>query len=304
MAAVREANLAALVPDVAASVGERIALGADGAEVTYAMLDTATAGVAGVLHRSGLQPGERVGLMLPAVPEFATVYYGVLRAGGVVVPLSPRLPWPDVAHCLAETEARLLFAWHASAEPAEQAALTAGATCLFVTPSEFGRMLDSVEPDRGLAIRRPQDTAAIVYAPASNGRSRGVEVTHAQLAGSAAAVRESHSLGTGDVVLAPLPLYRRWTQTCALNATLGAGARLEVVKGFDAAAALRMIEHARVTSVLGVPAMFAALLEHRDGTDGSTLRVCRSRGEMKPSLRRAFEAAFGCVVLEDQARLA
>jgi long-chain acyl-CoA synthetase len=297
---VRGANLAALLPAAASAAGERAALGADGAEISYRMLDTASARVAGLLRRRGLRPGDRVGLMLPTVPEFAIVYYGVLRAGGVVVPLSARLPWPDVAHYLGDAEAHLVFAWHAFAEPAEQGARGAGADCLFVTPAEFGRLLASVEPDRELAMRRPGDTAAILYSPATGGRSRGAELTHANLAGNAAAVRDIHALGPDDVVLAPVPLFRCWGQTCALNATLGAGARLELAAGFDAAEALQTIEDAGVTSVLGLPATFAALLEQRErsGADISTLRVCRSRGRMRPSLRREFEAAFGCAVLE------
>jgi long-chain acyl-CoA synthetase len=297
---VREGNLAALLPAAAAAAGERTALGAGGSEISYRMLDTASARVAGLLRRRGLRPGDRVGLMLPTVPEFAIVYYGVLRAGGVVVPLSARLPWPDVAHYLGDAEAHLVFAWHAFAEPAEQGARGAGADCLFVTPDEFRRLLGSVEPDRELAGRRPGDTAAILYSPGTGGRSRGAELTHANLAGNAAAVREIHGLGPDDVVLAPVPLFRCWGQTCALNATLGAGARLELATGFDAADALATIERAGVTSLLGLPPMFAALLEQaaRAGADGSTLRVCRTRGAMKPSLRHAFERAFGCAVLE------
>src|SRR5262249_4308802 len=67
---------------------ERPALLLDGSATTYAELDEATARVAGLLLARGLEPGDRVGVMLPNVPEFAIAYYGVLRAGGVVVPMN------------------------------------------------------------------------------------------------------------------------------------------------------------------------------------------------------------------------
>ena len=70
---------------------------ADGATMTYGRLDELTARVAGLLTAAGIQAGDRVGIMLPNVPEFAVVYYGVLRAGGVVVPMNPLLKAREVA---------------------------------------------------------------------------------------------------------------------------------------------------------------------------------------------------------------
>ncbi|MCW3067231.1 MAG: long-chain-fatty-acid--CoA ligase [Solirubrobacterales bacterium] len=296
-----QGNLAALLPAVAAEVGERTALELDGDRaVSYRVLDAASARVAALLRRRGVEPGDRVGIMLPSVPEFAIVYYGVLRAGGVVVPLSARLPSPELSFYLDDAGARLLFAWHAFAEPAEAGARGASADCLFVTPPEFRRMLATVVPDPELCPRADGDTAAILYSPGAADRSRGAELTHRNLRRNADAVRLLHGLGDEDVVLAPVPLFRCFGQTCALTATLGAGARLSLMTSFEPALALRRIAHDGVTSFQGVPRMFAALLAQRDGrlANGSTLRVCRSRGRMDPELRRRFEKRFGCAVLE------
>jgi long-chain acyl-CoA synthetase len=290
-------NLAAVV---GAGASERTALALEGATMSYRALDTASARVAGLLRRRGLTSGDRIGIMLPSVPEFAVVYFGVLRAGGVVVPLSARLPGPDVAHYLGDAGAPLLFAWHAYAEPAEEGARGAGADCLFVTPTEFPRLLATVAPERELCRREDHELAAILYSPGTVGRSRGAELTHAGLRLNAEAVRRLHELTEDDVVLAPVPLFRCWGQTCVLNATLGAGARLALMTDFDPGRALNVIERDRVTSFLGVPTMFAALLEHPDWArrDARSLRVCRSRGRLSPELRDRFEAVFGCVVLE------
>ena len=68
----------------------RVAVRLGQSELTYQGLDEASARVAGLLAARGLRPGDRVGLVLPNVPEFAAIYYGVLRAGGVVVPMNRR----------------------------------------------------------------------------------------------------------------------------------------------------------------------------------------------------------------------
>ena len=74
--------------------------------------------VAGLLHERGLKPGDRVGVMMPNVAEVPVVYYGVLRAGGVVVPMNPLLKAREVAYYLGDSGAGLIFAWHAFADQA------------------------------------------------------------------------------------------------------------------------------------------------------------------------------------------
>ena len=93
-------NLARLVTESAEQHPERPALKLDDAVITYQQLDGATAHVAGLLKAKGLEPGDRVGIMLPNVPHFGVVYYGVLRAGGVVVPMNVLLKGREVGFYL------------------------------------------------------------------------------------------------------------------------------------------------------------------------------------------------------------
>ena len=81
-------NLAANLTASAEVLGEKTALRLDDLEMSYRALDVASTRVAGLLRERGVGPGDRVGLMLPNVPEFAVVYYGVLRAGAVAVPMN------------------------------------------------------------------------------------------------------------------------------------------------------------------------------------------------------------------------
>src|ERR1700757_2516351 len=102
-----------------------MAVRVDAAALTYRELDEASARVAGLLHERGLKPGDRVGLMMPNVAEVPVVYHGVLRAGGVVVPMNPLLKSREVAHYLGDSGARQVVAWETAAEeaPAGAAAL-------------------------------------------------------------------------------------------------------------------------------------------------------------------------------------
>ena len=90
-------NLASNLADTTRAHAGRVAVRVDDAAMTYRELDEASARVAGLLHERGLKPGDRVGIMMPNVAEVPVVYYGVLRAGGVVVPMNPLLKAREVA---------------------------------------------------------------------------------------------------------------------------------------------------------------------------------------------------------------
>src|ERR687890_212763 len=146
-------NLATILTDSAAAHGDRIALKLDDAEFSYALLDEASARVATMLKAKGLQPGDRVGIMLPNVPYFPVAYYGVLRAGGVVVPMNVLLKGREVAYYLNDPGAKILFAWHDFAEAAQQGAQEAGAELIDVKPGEIEGVIFGHEPDPDVVQR-------------------------------------------------------------------------------------------------------------------------------------------------------
>jgi long-chain acyl-CoA synthetase len=294
-------NLAANLTASAEVLGEKTALKLDEVEMSYRALDIESARVAGLLRSRGVRPGDRVGVMLPNVPEFAVVYYGVLRAGGVVVPMNVLLKEREVAFYLGDSGAEMLFAWHGFAEQAEAGARVPGTDCVFVTPGEFGRLLATVEPEVPVADRAANDTAVILYTSGTTGTPKGAELTHANLSSNVAAVVELHSFGEDDVLLGALPLFHSFGQTCSMNASVASGATLSLIPRFDAGRALDIIERDRATVFQGVPTMYSAMLHHprRESFDVSTLRVCVSGGASLPAeVLHGFEQAFGCKLLE------
>src|SRR2546430_11937146 len=99
--------------------------------------------------------------MLPNVPEFAIVYYGVLRAGGVVVPMNPLLKEREVGYYLSDSQARLIIAWSGYAAETRLGAADAGAAVYVVDPAA-PEPLDAVDP-AGVVGRFASDTAVILY---------------------------------------------------------------------------------------------------------------------------------------------
>ena len=295
-------SLATILTATAAEGGDRVAFKLDDAELTYAMLDDGSARIASLLSAKGVGPGDRVGLMLPNVPYFTVVYFGILRAGAVVVPMNVLLKEREVRFYLEDPGAKLVFAWHDFAEAAEPGAAQAGADCLLVKPGEFEQLLASTEPAPELVERADDDTAVILYTSGTTGKPKGAELSHGNLRRNCGTVAGTLAgLSAEDVLLGALPLFHSFGQTCTMNASVAIGSTVTMLPRFDPAKALEIIARDRVTIFQGVPTMYNAMLHcaTADDADCSTLRLCMSGGAAMPAeLMRAFEEKFGCIILE------
>src|SRR4051794_16131367 len=218
-------SLAQQLSDTAARHGDRPALKLDDAGLTYAEFDAAASRVAGLLRERGVQPGGRVGLMLPNVPYFPVIYYGILRAGAAIVPMNVLLKSREVSFYLSDPGARILFAWHDFADAARAGAEEAGAEAIIVEPGSFERLLAEAPSAPENSDRGGDDTAVILYTSGTTGTPKGAELTHDSLYRNAeVTTRTLAQASEQDVILGALPLFHAFGQTCAMNAAVIAGA--------------------------------------------------------------------------------
>ena len=294
-------NLATNLVRSAQRYPHRPAVRLDDTILSYAALDEGSARVAGLLRERGVRPGDRVALMLPNLPEFAVIYYGILRAGCVVVPMNPLLKAREVAYYLGDSEAQLIFTWHGSAEDAEAGAARAGAQCV-VVDAAFGDLLASAASVTDVVDRSGADTAVILYTSGTTGQPKGAELTHANLSTNVEIMAtDLCQVGPDDVIFGGLPLFHSFGQTCGLNTAVSVGACLTLVARFAPTKVLEVLQRDRVTVFEGVPTMYVALLGEpgSERYDVSALRVCVSGGAALPvEVMRGFEEAFGCIILE------
>ncbi|MBS1678367.1 MAG: long-chain fatty acid--CoA ligase [Actinobacteria bacterium] len=295
-------NLASIVGASAARDAAAPALRLGGRTLTFGDLDDGSARVATLLREHGLRPGDRVGVMLPNVLEFPLAYYGVLRAGGIVVPMNVLLKRREIAFYLEDSGAKLILAWHGFAGEAREGAADAGAELITVEPEQFAATLAALEPTTETAAVDDEDTAVILYTSGTTGKPKGAELSHVNLLRNCEVnARTNTTVGQGDVVLGALPLFHSFGQTVSMNASVLVGATLTLVPKFDPGEALETMARDHVTHFYGVPTMYGALLHHPDAGsyDLSSLRVCMTGGSSMPvEVLRGFEDAFGTIVLE------
>jgi len=271
--------------------------------VSYAELDRAARGVAKSLRDRGLDAGDKVAILVPNLPEFTITYFGILYAGCTVVPLNVLLASPEVRYHLEDSEAALLFAHPLFEASAKAGAAEAGVPVIWVREAgdDTVAAFAGAEPVAALHPTSPVDTAVILYTSGTTGRPKGAELTHSNLLlNCTIVVPRLIAVGPDDVMLATLPLFHSFGQTCVQNATIAAGGTFTLLPRFTPADAFEIMERDRVTVFAGVPTMYFALLHHEGREyDLSSLRHCMAGGAPMPvEVMKAFEAKYPVQILE------
>ncbi|HUZ88427.1 MAG TPA: long-chain fatty acid--CoA ligase [Candidatus Acidoferrales bacterium] len=305
-------NLAMALHDSALTNPDKVAVIIDDVRLNYAQLDMLSDRLAGALLRSGVTPGDRIVISLPNVPQFIVAYYGILKAGAVVVPINVLLKSTEIAFHLQDSGARLAIAWEDfAAESIAAAALLAAPIKVYVagrpgSPSPPGSLsfdeLLAAAPEPGFTLfqSNPDETAAILYTSGTTGRPKGAELSHSNLFMNAWVSVRIVNACRDDVMMAVLPLFHTFGQSTIMNAAVLGAATVTLVPRFDAATVLQVMERDRVTVFAGVPTMYFGLLQYAGpGRDHSSLRMCVSGGSALPKeVMEAFEARFQVAVLE------
>lgn len=325
-------NLAHLLDYTASTLPEREALAVESptgmVRLTYRQLSALAAQVANGLRARGVRPGDHVALSCPNTPHFVAVYYGILRAGGVVVPLNVLLKPREIAYHLADSDAVALVVF--AGTPELPMAAMAREAC-DQTPSCRDLIVITVDPAAPSPVERaitlgqlmhgqapvtethpssPGDTAVMLYTSGTTGQPKGAELTHLNMTMNASLSRDVMlpMLGVGvdhqNVSLVTLPLFHSTGQTAQMNAGIAGGYRMVLLPRFDAASVLRLFQAERVNCWVGVPTMYWALLQlarqqQLDASAMAPLRLCVSGGAPMPvPLMKDFEAVFGVRIIE------
>ncbi|WP_293884371.1 long-chain fatty acid--CoA ligase [Sphingomonas sp.] len=306
-----------------------------GAQLRYATIGVLVDRFAAALVVQGLVKGDRVGLYLPNVPDYLIAYYGALKAGAIIVNMSPLYSREELTHQVRDSGVRLMVTTDVPQLYATASALLdSGVIERIVVGSLSGwlplgkrilfrlfkrgqiariptgnprivrvsAMIDPTQSDAPVIAVDPDDVALIQYTGGTTGVPKGAMLTHQNLTANA---RQVHAIDPHqempDRIVGALPFFHVFANTCVLNRTVLSGGMIAMVPRFDAGQVLATIARVKATALPGVPTMYQALLDHpKMGTTSfASLRVCISGGApLAGALKQKFEAATGAHVVE------
>jgi long-chain acyl-CoA synthetase len=287
--------------------------------ITYDAFARAVLAVAALLTERGLKKGDRVALVMRNLPEWPVVFLGALLAGAIVVPLNAWWTGTELAYAILDSGARFVFA---DAErlarlvdlPPAQIFVTRAANAppgvtvledVIGTPAHWRDLPQGAIPEVALV---PEDDATIFYTSGTTGAPKGALGTHRSLTTNifAAPFSEARNAlrrgqgpkpaGKQKVTLLAVPFFHVIGSLSALLPNMVAGNKLVLMRKFEPAEALALIEREGVTVAGGVPAVPLALLEQAEGHDLSSLELVNFGGApAPPSLAARIRKTLGAM---------
>ncbi|MGD2124993.1 MAG: alpha/beta fold hydrolase [Desulfobacteraceae bacterium] len=298
-----------------------------GTELTYQQLEWKVNQFAHALHGLGVQPGERVMVVLPNMPQMIVAYYATLKVGGVVVLPNPDADGPAIIRQIKETRAKVLVTLREFGELARKVREHVPLTLIFadvrsaVSTGVYRQLLsrwkasglgDQEIADRSygghLMDRLTMDTpgtppdievtsealAAILYTSGTTDEPKGVCLRHANLLANALQTRHwIPDLHYGqETFLSVIPLTHSYGMTTAMNVPIAMGATILLLPVFELKQALQHIKLYRPTILPGVPSIYMAINQAPDvhAYGLSSIKACVSGAAPLPvEVQEAFE---------------
>jgi fatty-acyl-CoA synthase len=286
-------SVAQVLEAQAAEQPDRVFLIYEHRQLTYGQVNAQASALAAGLHGLGIGAGDRVALDLPNWPEFVISAFAAAKLGATIIPLNPRFTVPELQYMLRHSEAAVvisvehyhgvdyleLFEGLLPTLPELQYLVTVGEEDLWYDDRiyQFEDLLSSGEGREFPAaeVDPEEDVFAILYTSGTMGKPKGVELTHANLLGTAARTVEAIDLSPDDVVFGVTTIFHVFGLGPGMLGTALAGASLVLQEQFLPDEALDLIAEHRVTVHYGVPTVFITELRELEHLqrDLSSLRV-------------------------------
>lgn len=290
---------------------------------TWSHLNQMANQVANGLVNAGIQPGDHIALTCPNLPYFPIIYFGILKAGAVVVPINILLKTFEIAYHLKDSNAKAYFCFQGTAEihmgkmGYEAFIQEEGCESFYMITTDPSKPASIEGCDTLASLMQGQtteataidtcetDTAVILYTSGTTGRPKGAELTHSNLAMNTLISQSIMHLTSGDTTLLTLPLFHSFGQVCQMNASILVGATMVLLPSFEPRAVFEAFIRHNVTIFAGVPTMYIGLLQSPDADDfdlaliAQHLRLAFSGGASMPvSVMDQFQKKFGITILE------
>ena len=315
-------NLSVILEDSARRYPTKAAFTFMDTTLSYAQINDAANRVANGLRAIGIKAGDKVALSCLNLPDFPVIYFGILKAGAVVVPLNVLLKKDEIEYHLQDSEAKAYFCFTGTPDlPMGEmgyAAFNAVKECehfFMIMPAPgmpssiegtktLGNLMEGQSPLFDMHQSNAEDTCVIIYTSGTTGRPKGAELTHSNLLLNAILSSDLRDGKEEDIGLIVLPLFHIFGMTVLMNAGIYRGNSGILLTRFNAETVYGLMQKHKVTIFAGVPTMYWGLLNYTNpkfdyNSISGNLKACLSGGASLPvKVLEDFEKRFNVPIME------
>lgn len=288
-------NLKLMLEEAAEQYRDKTAIALGDNRVSYTQLDRESNMVASALTNMGVGKGDRVAMLLSNSLEFVVIYFGIVKIGGIAVPLDTKYKSTELAALFNDCQPKVLVT-ESSLLPPIVLALPRWKSLeqvIEVGPGYSGKYLSYQEVITTSSVEQPEveimpgDTAHIAYTSGPALQPRGVVLSHESLVTEARISAEGFQQTDKDIVaLFALPLHHAFGLIVILLTSIYKGSTMVILPGLSINNLMEVVERERVTMFMGVPFVHALVVNWMEqegaGRALSSLRLCGSAGAALP----------------------
>ena len=317
-------NLSIALEDNAQRIPNRLAIISEEKKISYKELNLLSNKVANLILDLGINPGDSIALQCPNISFFPIIYYGILKMGGVIVPMSILLKKKEISFILNNSKAKLLFFYQGdqtlnivkealagvkeSPEIIQSILIENQELKSFSNPlvKNLNSLIKDASSEFEYIPTNAEETAVVIYTSGTTGKPKGAKLTHSNLAWNSSITVNLFDFKGDDIALTVLPLFHIFGQNCIMNAAVFAGISNVLLKRFDSNEVIQCIQKYSVTIFAGVPTMFWNLLNDLNTFKKGEIsllknhwRIALSGGAAIPvELINKFEKTYGVPIFE------
>lgn len=244
--------------------GDKTAIidGPSGRFYTYQQLAALTRKLASALAKKGMKKGDVFAILLPNLPEYPIIYFGVISLGGIVTTMNPLYTDDEITKQLRDSNAKHIITIPLFAEKAKLSASNVEMETVYVVGEADGceplsALLGNEDEDipDDVAINPKDDVACLAYSSGTTGSPKGVMLTHYNLIADSLLVTHERFLWMNEnpVVLGLLPFFHAFGQINGLSCPLLLGGTVVCVPKFEPESFLKVLQDHKVTHAALVP---------------------------------------------------
>jgi long-chain acyl-CoA synthetase len=258
-------NLSNIIDRAAACFADKPALIFGKRVYSYGELQDSVNRIASHLVNEGLKPGDRVALYAPNSPQWVASYYGIIRAGGVVVCLNPVYKGFEIEHLLADCNPRLIIISEELADnlPKQESSTDLQAVMSFQDDPVLSTAFDVNNLSGHPSVPVPgeaDDVCVILYTGGTTGPPKGAMLTHRNILFTAQNVCYHERTQPDDRALCFMPLNHVFGGNHIMNSMFYGCGTLVLHESFDLDRILESLETDRVTRFYSVPTVYIRLM--------------------------------------------